>query len=313
MQSSKHWRPGLISVIGCGTIGISWSAYFASCGLPVVAFDPNPKRREAFMPAVTRILSTLPASNVVMPRVSQDQAEALNKAGLVVENAAERIELKRDLIRELQLLAPSESLIVSSTSSFTHSEITAETIDPSRVLIAHPYNPPHLIPLVELFGVEPKLVERLRSFYQGIGKQPIVMKREMTGHVANRLTAALWREAIYLLQEGVASVEDIDLAITAGPGLRWAITGPFMTYNLGGGPGGIRHYMEHLGPSQQSRWASLGEPDVTPELIEQIVAGVEIARRGRSQQQLEDYRDQMIRTITRATQSDEDPESDSGP
>lgn len=298
MQTGQTWSPELTAIIGCGTIGVSWSAYFASRGVPVVAFDPNPSRREAFTPAVLELLETLPGDRLVMPTICNDQSDAVAGADLIVENAAERVELKQSLIQTLQALAPAHALIVSSTSSLTHSDIARTAADPDRVLIAHPFNPPHLIPLVELYGTDPVLVERLRSFYQAIGKQPIVMKREMVGHVANRLTAALWREALYLLQEGAASVEDIDLAVTAGPGLRWAILGPFLTYHLGGGQGGIRHYMEHLGPSQQYRWATLGEPSVTPELTEQVVAGVEAACKGRSHADLADHRDRMIRAIT---------------
>lgn len=303
MQVGQIWIPRRIAIIGCGTIGTSWSAYFASRGVPVVAFDPNPARREAFLPAVMEIIETLPAERLVKPEVCSDQTLAVADADLIIENVAERVELKQALIQTLQCLAPPQSLIVSSTSSLTHSDITLTAADPERVFIAHPFNPPHLIPLVELYGTNPDLVERLRGFYRAIGKQPIVMKREMVGHVANRLTAALWREALYLLQEGVASVEDIDLAITAGPGLRWAIMGPFLTYHLGGGQGGIRHYMEHLGPSQQYRWASLGEPVVTPELTEQVVAGVESACRGRSHEALAGHRNQMIQAITRCLQT----------
>jgi 3-hydroxyacyl-CoA dehydrogenase len=123
------------------------------------------------------------------------------------------------------------------------------------------------------------------------------MNKEMIGHVANRLTAALWREALYMLQEGVASAADIDTAVTAGPGLRWAIQGPFLTYHLGGGEGGIRHYLEHLGPSQQKRWASLGEPRMDQALTEQIVAGVELATDGRSLEELARYRDELLVAI----------------
>ncbi|WP_336367481.1 3-hydroxyacyl-CoA dehydrogenase NAD-binding domain-containing protein [Marinobacter sp. C2H3] len=297
MQTTHHWRPGRIAIIGCGTIGISWSAYFASRGLVVVAFDPNPARREAFLPAVSEILRTLPGEPAHLPVVCDDQGEAVADADLIVENAAERVDVKQTLIKTLQDLAPARALIVSSTSSLTHSDISSAAAHPERVFTAHPFNPPHRIPLVELYGTDADAVERLRGFYQGIGKQPIVLKREMVGHVANRLTAALWREALYLVQEGVASVEDIDLAVTAGPGLRWAIQGPFMTYHLGGGPGGIRHYLEHLGPSQQYRWASLGQPDVTPELTEQVVAGVEAACAGRSVAELADQRDQLLEAI----------------
>lgn len=302
MSDRSVWIPKQIAIIGCGMIGASWAAYFLSKGIEVVAFAPESGTPDTFAERVQlakQSIPDVPGITVAPARllISRSQADTVAKADLIVENAPENVELKCELISCLQSQALPTAIIASSTSSLKHSDIASKSADPTRVVIAHPFNPPHLIPLVELFGIDPEVVERLRAFYQAIGKQPVVMNKEMIGHVANRLTAALWREALYMLQEGVASAADIDTAVTAGPGLRWAIQGPFLTYHLGGGGGGIRHYLEHLGPSQQKRWASLGEPRMDQTLTEQIVAGVELATDGRSLEELGSYRDELLVAI----------------
>jgi 3-hydroxyacyl-CoA dehydrogenase len=302
MSERSVWIPKQIAIIGCGMIGASWAAYFLSKGIEVVAFAPESGAPDTFAERVQlakQSIPDVPGMTVAPARllISRSQADAVAKADLIVENAPENVELKSELISCLQSQALPTAIIASSTSSLKHSDIASKSANPTRVVIAHPFNPPHLIPLVELFGIDPEVVERLRAFYQAIGKQPVVMNKEMIGHVANRLTAALWREALYMLQEGVASAADIDTAVTAGPGLRWAIQGPFLTYHLGGGEGGIRHYLEHLGPSQQKRWANLGEPRMDQTLTEQIVAGVELATDGRSLEELGSYRDELLVAI----------------
>lgn len=291
-----------ITIIGCGTIGVSWAAYFLSRGLEVSAFDPDASARGAFADLVAADMVTLGATPC-QPTVCGALSEAVERTDLVVENAPESIELKRGLLADIQRLAPESALIVSSTSSLQHSDIALDAPEPSRIAIAHPFNPPHLVPLVELYGTDPEVVSRLATFYRDIGKQPVVMRKEMVGHIANRLSSAVWREALYLLQEGVASVEDIDRAVTAGPGMRWAIQGPFLTYHLGGGKGGIQHYLEHLGPSQQYRWASLGTPVMDETLKASVVAGVEQAAHGQSLTELFTQRDAQLVALQQAIDS----------
>ena len=289
-----------IAIVGCGTIGIAWAAYFLSRGLEVSAFDPSESARDDFPQRVAADMATLGVP-WRQPEVCATLADAVVQADLVVENAPESVELKRALFADIQALALDTALIVSSTSSLKHSDIAVGVKAPSRIAIAHPFNPPHLVPLVELYGTDPEVVDRLVTFYRAIGKQPVVMRKEMVGHIANRLSSALWREALYLLQEGVASVEDIDTAVTAGPGMRWAIQGPFLTYHLGGGQGGIRHYLEHLGPSQQYRWSSLGEPVMDAALTAKVVEGVEQATQGRTLDELFSRRDAQLVAMQRST------------
>lgn len=216
--------------------------------------------------------------------------------GLRQENAPERLDLKIDLLARLDRAAPKGALIASSTSSLLRSRMVRDCADPGRVVIAHPFNPPHLVPLVELVG-EPDACRRAAEFYAAIGKRPVILNREATGHIANRLTAALWREALYIVEQGIADVEDVDAAITAGPGLRWAVMGPFMTYHLGGGAGGIAHYLDHLGPSQMHRWNDLGTPTVDEDLKRQVVGGVDREAAGRTIGQLEQERDRALLAI----------------
>ncbi len=307
-ENNTIWRPERIAIIGCGTIGIGWAAYFLAQGLEVIAYDPNPEARDGFTARVEETLVTLDAQDARRPAVAETQDACVAGAALIVENAPEDIPLKRRLLVELQGAAPNDAIIASSTSSLRHSEIACDVPAPERVVIAHPFNPPHLVPLVELYGPDQEIVERLYGFYEAIGKKPIIMNREMTGHVANRLTAALWREALYLLQENVASVEDIDRAVTAGPGLRWSILGPFLTYHLGGGRGGIRHYLAHLGSSQQRRWATLGTPEMDQGLYERIINGVEAEMGQRSLDELEAYRDSKLQAVLAQLRTEREPQ-----
>src|SRR5690554_2362287 len=187
-----------IAIVGCGTIGIAWAAYYPCLGLDVSAFDPSESARDEFSRRVATDMATLGVPRR-QPEVCETLADAVVQADLVVENAPESVELKRALFAEIQALAPDTTLIVSSTSSLKHSDIAVGVKAPSRIAIAHPFNPPHLVPLVELYGTDPEVVERLVTFYRAIGKQPVVMRKEMVGHIANRLSSALWREALYLL------------------------------------------------------------------------------------------------------------------
>jgi 3-hydroxyacyl-CoA dehydrogenase len=222
-----------------------------------------------------------------------DAEEAAADAGFIQENAPEREELKRDLLARLDRATSPDVIIASSTSSLLRSRMVQDCATPERVIVAHPFNPPHLVPLVELVG-EPAATQRAADFYSAIGKRPVVLKREAIGHIANRLTAALWREALYILEQGIAEVEDVDAAVAYGPGRRWAHMGPFMTYHLGGGPGGLQQYMDHLGPSQVRRWQDLGTPTMNEDLTRRAVEGVLREAAGRSVEELERERDEAL-------------------
>jgi carnitine 3-dehydrogenase len=178
----------------------------------------------------------------------------------IQENVPEKVSLKRAIYAGIEAAAPPGITIASSTSSLVWSELSAEMADPSRMITAHPFNPPHLLPLVELFGPDPVRIKAAAAFYRSPDHHPIFLRREAVGHIANRLSSALWQEAVKMVAERIADVDQIDMALVHGPGLRWSVVGAHMAHHLGGGAGGIGHYLSHLGPSQERRWQDLGQP-----------------------------------------------------
>lgn len=292
-----------VAVIGTGVIGASWAAYFLARGLRVSAWDPAPGARErlreavdAHWPTLVRIGLSSGASRDAL--TFHDTLDgALAGADFVQESGPEREDLKQDLFRKMDAALPASVVIASSSSGLLMSRVQSVCAHPGRVVLGHPFNPPHLIPLVEVIGGEQSsqaAIDTAMQFYRAIGKRPIHVKKEVKGHIANRLQAALWREAIHLVDTGVASVADIDDAIAYGPGLRWAALGPFLNLHLSGGAGGIAHLLEHLGPPIESWWADLGEPVLTDDLKARIAAGVDAELAGRGNARLEAQRDAII-------------------
>jgi 3-hydroxyacyl-CoA dehydrogenase len=289
-----------VAVIGTGTIGSSWAALFLARGLEVVATDPASgaeallrQRIDTIWPVLERLGPVVP---LPMERLSfvDSPGKAAADAQFVQESGPEREELKRALFSELDAAAPSETILASSTSGLLMSRVQEACAHPERCVIGHPFNPPHLIPLVEVVGgacTAQATVDRAMAFYAAIGKRPIHIRKEVKGHVANRLQAALWREAVHLVSEGVASVADIDAAIASGPGLRWAHMGPHLTFHLAGGRGGMEHFLTQFSGPMQSWWDDLGAPELTPELRRKLVAGVADEAKGRSIAELEAERD----------------------
>ena len=196
-------------------------------------------------------------------------------------------------------------MLFRSTTAFPQSAIAATAKDKTRVIVAHPFNPPHLVPLVELVGSTPDApaVIAAYAFYKSLGREPVILKKEAVGHLANRLQGALMREAMYCLEQGIADVEDIDRALRYGPGLRWAFMGAFQTYHLAGGAGGIRHYFKHLGASQTQRWEALGTPKLSPEFEARAIAGVEAMIGSRTVAELEAERDRALIGISKAVKA----------
>ena len=224
--------------------------------------------------------------------------EAVLGVDLVQENAPENVPLKRALYTRVEAAAPVGALIASSTSSLVWSDLAEGMAHPGRFVTAHPFNPPHLMPLVEIFGRDPATVSRAEAFYQDLGRRTVRLRRDAVGHIANRLASALWREAVNIVAEGIADVAEVDAALVHGPGLRWSVVGAHMAYHLGGGPGGMAHYLSHLGPSQERRWSTLGTPLLTPEVCDLLIAGVTAEAAGRSVAELEADRDaRLIATI----------------
>ncbi|WP_243214888.1 MULTISPECIES: 3-hydroxyacyl-CoA dehydrogenase NAD-binding domain-containing protein [Methylobacterium] len=292
-----------VTVLGCGTLGASWAALFLAHGLDVAACDPAPGFEAGAARAIEAAraqLAELGLSGQGSLRFHDRLEDALAGTGFVQENAPENEAVKRALLAEVDRLLPPAILVASSTSAMLRSALVADCARPERILVAHPFHPPHLVPLVEIVAGEAAVAARAAAFYARLGRRPVVLTREMPGHIANRLASALYREAVNLVAEGVASVADIDAALCNGPGLRWAAMGPHMTYHLGGGEGGIRHYLDHLGPSQVRRWASLGTPELTEAVKDRIVAGIEAEAAGRSLAVLAERRDRALIEILKA-------------
>jgi 3-hydroxyacyl-CoA dehydrogenase len=223
--------------------------------------------------------------------------EAVAGAEFVQENGPEREDLKRELFARLDAAARPDAIIATSSSGLLMSRIQHVCTRPERCVVGHPFNPPHLVPLVEVVAGEltsPSSVERAFAFYRAIGKRPIRVRKEVPGHIANRLQAALWREAFYLVEQGAASVEDIDTAIAQGPGLRWALMGPIMLLHLSGGDAGLAHFWDHLAAPVQSWWATLGTPSITPAFEAAMNAGVEDEAAGRTVHELARERDRRF-------------------
>ena len=271
-----------IGVVGAGLIGMSWAGLFSAFGYETTVYDPHLKNRELATQAINDIWRSLDSlfDNLTSkkPVEFSDKPDALKASTFIQENCPEDLSLKQKVISDLEKIVSAETIFSSSTSSFLPSELQRACRHPERVLVGHPMNPPHLIPVVEIVlgkHANQETANRAISFYKSLNRIPVLIKKEMRGHLANRLTAALYREAVYLVSEGVADVEDVDSVISNGPGLRLALLGPHMNYHLGGGDGGYRSYLEHLGPSQEERWKTLGETPLTPEIKERLIKGIE--------------------------------------
>ena len=271
-----------IGVVGAGLIGMSWAGLFSAFGYETTVYDPHLKNRELATQAIDDIWRSLDSlfDNLTSKRPVEfsDKLDALKASTFIQENCPEDLTLKKEVISDLEKIISDKTIIASSTSSFLTSELQKSCIQPERIIVGHPMNPPHLIPVVEIVLGKVKnqeIADRAKSFYSCLQRVPVQIKKEMRGHLANRLTAALYREAVYLISEDVADVEDVDAVISNGPGLRLALLGPHMNYHLGGGEGGYRHYLEHLGPSQEARWETLGQTPLTSKLREKLIQGIE--------------------------------------
>jgi 3-hydroxyacyl-CoA dehydrogenase len=293
-----------IAIIGTGVIGASWTSLFLANGLDVVATDVAPDAEAAlkrFVAAAWPALQRLGlASGASQNRLSFTAAltDAVKDADLVQENGPEKIEFKKTLYRQLDELLHPSVIIASSSSGLTMSEIqSACEMHPERCVIGHPFNPPHLVPLVEIVGgakTSKNTIERAAEFYSSIGQRTVRVNKEMPGHVANRLQAALAREVYYLVAEGVVSAADVDTALCWGPGLRWGIMGNMMLNHLGGGPGGIEHFFQQFSGPMTAWWKTLGSPVLTPEVQKKLIDSVHAEVGSRSVGELEAERDEVL-------------------
>jgi carnitine 3-dehydrogenase len=302
MGNSKEIRN--VAIVGTGVIGASWAALYLARGLNVVATDPGPNAEANLRRYIDEawkdltIIGLSPNASRDHLKFTTDLKQALADADLVQENGPERKDFKIKLFADMDAATRPDAIIASSSSGLTMSVMQSACEHPERCVVGHPFNPPHVVPLVEVVAGEktsPETVERAISFYTSIGKKPIHVRKEVVGHVANRLQAALYREVVYLIEQGVLDVSDSDAAVCWGPGLRWGVMGPNLLFHLGGGPGGIQHFMDHLSGPVATWWKDLGTiTEFSPEVKQAIIEGVSKEANCRSIEELERERDSML-------------------
>jgi carnitine 3-dehydrogenase len=300
-----------VASLGGGVIGQSWTALFLAAGKSVALFDPDPAaetRVKETVAAVWPSLTSLGLTEASAPSgellVCDNAPAAVEGAQFVQESIPERLDLKHELYAQIEPALDDATVVASSASGFTLTELQAAWRHPARLVLGHPFNPPHLIPLVEVMGNQrtaPGLVDWTRGFYESIGKVTIEVKREVPGHVANRLQAALWREAIHLVNEGVATVRDIDTAVSSGPGLRWAVMGPTLLFHLGAGEGGLAAFCERYADSFNRWWDDLGQPHLDQATSDRLVEGLCSGRTLGDIDSLAAQRDGLLTAVIAAT------------
>ncbi|SER67906.1 3-hydroxyacyl-CoA dehydrogenase NAD-binding domain-containing protein [Salisediminibacterium halotolerans] len=297
-----------VAVIGTGVIGNGWIARFLATGFEVTAFDPangaEAKSRQNVSDAWSAIEETGMTEDADQSKLSFAPTieEAVKGAVLIQENVPERSELKQNVLAEIDRHADTEAMIGSSTSGIIPTELQMKLQHPERFFVSHPFNPVYLLPLVELVGgkqTDRGVLEKAKEFFAALKMKPLIIEKEVEGHVADRLMEALWREALHLVNDGVATTKEIDDAITYGAGLRWAQFGPFMTFHLAGGDQGMRHMLEQFGPALQLPWTKLEAPQLTDELKERVITGCESHADGRSVAELEEKRNEFLVKLLR--------------
>jgi len=292
------------AALGAGVIGASWTALFLASGRSVAIYDPNPNIEQSVRdyiknawPVLTDLGLVTSTANPDAISFHTDAIKAVEGATFIQENVPELLPIKHALFKLIEPALASDAIVSSSSSGLTLSEMQTGWSNPARFVLGHPFNPPHLIPLVEVMGNDKTtegVAELAAEFYESVGKITIQVKKERPGHVANRLQAAVWREAIHLVKEGVASVEDVDKAMWSGPGLRWAAMGPTMLFHLGAGEGGLADFCERYGDSFNRWWDDLGELHLDSDTAKLLVDGVNDEAGNASHAELSAKRDAMV-------------------
>lgn len=298
-----------VALLGAGVIGAGWAARLVENGIDVAIADPDPEARrktEAVLANAERALRELcpdpPARRGTVAYADSVEA-AVDGADFVQESAPEREDLKRGLLARADAVAPAEVILASSTSGLLPSRLQADCAHPERVVVGHPFNPVYLLPLVEVCGgaaTAPATVEATSAFYAGLGMHPLVVRTEIDGFIADRLLEALWREALHLVNDGVATTDEIDRAVCYGAGLRWAFMGTFGIYRLAGGEAGMRHFMAQFGPALKLPWTRLEAPELTEDLIDRVSDQAEAQAAGRTVREMERSRDDALVAVLRA-------------
>ena len=292
-----------VGIVGTGVIGGGWVAHFLRNGMTVMAWDPAPGAEEKLRDRVTAVWPKLERLGL-HPEASPDKlhfvptlAEAVAQAEFVQENTPERLPIKIETLQQIDASCPPETVIASSTSGYLMTEMAVGLQYPERCLVAHPFNPPYLMPVVEVVAGEltsAAVQEWAVAFYWATGKRPLKLSKEIPGFVADRIMEAVWREILHMLSHDMATVAEIEAAVRYGPGLRWALMGPLTVLHLGGGEGGMAHLIHQFGPSLKAPWSFLEAPELTDELAQKVIDGCETLTQGRSIRDLEEERDDLL-------------------
>ena len=300
-----------VAIVGAGVIGGGWAVHYLRMGLDVAVYDPAPRAEAALLrlrdgawPVIERLGLRHGASPDRLT-FHTDLAGAIAGADFVQENGPEDAKVKQAIMADIDRTVSPEVIIASSTSGFAMTMLQAGCANPQRCVVGHPFNPPYLIPLVEVVGgklTDPAAVDWLAEFYTGAGKRVLRLTRELPGFIGNRLQEALWREALHMVAAGEATVEEIDASIAHGPGLRWALMGPILTFHLAGGAGGMAHMLDHFGAALLEPWTRLEAPPLTEELRERLVQGCLRQARGRSVAELQAMRDEFLAGLLSLTE-----------
>lgn len=295
-----------VGIVGTGVIGGGWAMHFLAQSLDVVVFDPDPETEAKLArmtdyawPSLEKLGLKQGASPDRLTIVSTLE-EAVVDVDVVQENTPEALESKIEIFSQMDAAAAPETVLLSSTSGLSMTAMQVGCIHPARAVVGHPFNPPYLIPLVEVVGGEQTSQEAIdwaAEFYAAFGKRVIKMKKELPGFIAGRMQEAMWREMLHMVTNAEATVEEIDDAVAYGPGLRWAIMGPGMVYHLGGGEGGMAHVLDQFGPSFKWPWTRLEAPELTDDLRRRLIAGCEAQAKGRSVAELIRERDDCLIAI----------------
>lgn len=303
MKRPKPTEIKRVAVIGTGTIGGGWVAHFLRSGMSVTAWDPAPDAEAKLRTRLTQVWPVLErlglsqGASVENLRFAATLAEAVCDAQFVQENTPERLPIKVAALRDIDAACPPDAVIASSTSGYLMTEMAVECQRPERCIVAHPFNPSYLMPLVEVVAGE-QTTEEIHQwgvdFYNATGKKAVKIANEVPGFVADRLMEAVWREILHMLDNDMATVEEIDATMRYGPGLRWAMMGPLTVLHLAGGEGGMAHMIHQFGPSLKAPWTFLDAPELTDELAQKVVDGCDSLTDGLSIQALEAERDELL-------------------
>jgi carnitine 3-dehydrogenase len=292
-----------IAIVGTGVIGTGWTARCLAHGMDVIATDPAPRAEERLRAGVANAWPALEKTGLA-EAASTDRLEfckeledAVSGADFIIEAAPENEEIKRKLIAEIDANTASHIIIASSSSGLLPSRIQTDCKHPERILIGHPFHPVYLLPIVEIVGGKATGAEALgtaETFYRSIGMRPLLLRTEIEGYLGNRLQEAIWREALHLLADGVATTEEIDAAVRLGPGLRWGFMGPFLTFHMAGGDAGMEHVLEQFGPTLKLPWTKLEAPELSEELLQRLIEGTRSQAAGHTSAELERRRDECL-------------------